>query len=33
VVNGNDVMNQAASDMLDELLEVEAALKPLRTKS
>jgi len=33
VINGNDVMAQAASDMLDELLEVQAALKPLRTKS
>ena len=32
VINPNDVMNQAASDMLDELLEVQAALKPLRTK-
>jgi NAD(P)H-dependent FMN reductase len=32
VINGNDVMNQAASDMLDELIEVQAALGPLRTK-
>jgi NAD(P)H-dependent FMN reductase len=31
VINPNDVMNQAASDMLDELLEVQAALRPLRS--
>jgi NAD(P)H-dependent FMN reductase len=30
VINANDVMIQAASDMLDELLEVQAALAPLR---
>jgi NAD(P)H-dependent FMN reductase len=30
VIEGNDVMIQAASDMLDELLKVGAALAPLR---
>ncbi len=30
VITGNEVMAQAASDMLDELLRVQAALAPLR---
>jgi NAD(P)H-dependent FMN reductase len=30
VIQANEVMTQAAADMLDELLVVEAALKPLR---
>jgi NAD(P)H-dependent FMN reductase len=31
VIQGNEVMTQAASDMLDELLKVDAALAPLRS--
>lgn len=30
VIEGNDVMTQAAADMLDELLRLQAALAPLR---
>jgi NAD(P)H-dependent FMN reductase len=33
VIKGNDVMIQAASDMLDELLALQAALAPLRAGS
>ena len=32
-IQGNDVMTQAAADMLDELLTVGAALAPLRAVS
>lgn len=32
VLQPNETMNQAAGDMLDELLEVEAALRPLRER-
>jgi NAD(P)H-dependent FMN reductase len=32
-IQGNEVMLQAASDMLDELLRVQEALAPLRTKT
>jgi len=33
VLQPNDVMNQAAADMLDELLRVQAALAPLRASA
>jgi NAD(P)H-dependent FMN reductase len=33
VIQGNEVMQKAASDMVDELLRVQEALAPLRTKT
>jgi hypothetical protein len=31
-IKANDVMDSAASDMLDELVRLETALRPLRTR-